>query len=493
MRRASMGWAALFGAALAGCGSRVELPPPLPPLTPTPDAEFRANAPPLTAEPALRVHDIRSAELENGMTTLVVERPELPLVTLVYVNRAARDDGAPSNAGLAELAARMLNEGTRLENGEVLRKLRISGELPGWSVNSAGTAIAITTLASGADKAAWLLARLVQHPVFDADALESARGAQSQALFSRSLSISSQLNELALEGLYGPDHPLALPFKAFGSNLRGFSGHQVRSFYSRQYGPRDSALIAVGAVQAEAIFTLARRHFGPWSPAQGQVPPEPAPPAVIPRGDREIRIGAIAGGTSDASLVVALPCAGLSDPDALTFDLIAMLIGGLAVSRSAATLRHDTGISYGVHAACYQRRTAGRFLIELSADLDRAGESLEKILAEIRRIKSSPVTLAELETAKMRLLGQTAAAVSSTPGLAGTLANLYLNALPLDHLATLERRVRAISPEQLQRAAARYFDAQIGVAVYGPPRLLHDQLVDLGDVEWSVLKTTRPE
>lgn len=491
MRRASMGWAALFGAALAGCSSRVELPPPLPPLTPTPDAEFRANAPPPAAEPALRARDIRSTELENGMTTLVVEQPELPLVTLVYVNRAARDDGAPRNAGLAELTARMLNEGTRLENGEVLRQLRISGELPGWSVGSAGTAIAITTLASGAEKAAWLLARLVQHPVFEADSLERARVAQSQQLFSRSLGISSQLNELALEGLYGPDHPLALPFKTFGSNLRRFSGHQVRSFYSRQYGPRDSALIAVGAVQADAIFTLARRHFGAWSPAQGQVPPEPAPPAVVPRGDRKIQIGAIAADTSDASLVIALPCAGSSDPDALAFDLIAMLIGGLTVSHSAAALRHDTGISYGVHAACYHRRTAGELLIELSADVDRAGESLEKILTEIQRIKSSPVTLTELEAAKMRYLGQTAAAVSSTPGLAGALADLYLNALPLDHLATLERRVRAISAEQLQRAAARYFDAQIGIAVYGPPRLLHDQLVSLGDVQWSMLKTTK--
>jgi predicted Zn-dependent peptidase len=103
------------------------------------------------------------------------------------------------------------------------------------------------------------------------------------------------------------------------------------------------------------------------------------------------------------------------------------------------------------------------------------------------------VTQDELEAAKMRYLGKTAAAVSSTPGLAGALADLYLNALPLDYLATLERRVRAISAEQLQRAAARYVDAQIGIAVYGPPRLLHDQLVSLGDVQWSVLNTTKPE
>ncbi|WP_437970592.1 pitrilysin family protein [Sorangium sp. So ce260] len=493
MRRARTWWTALIGATLAACGSRQELPPPVSPLTPTPDAEFRATAPPLAAEPMLRVQDIRSMELENGMTTLVVERPELPLVTMVYVNRAARDDGASRNAGLAELTARMLNEGTRLENGEVLRQLRISGERPRWSASPVGTAIAITTLASGADKAAWLLARLVQHPVFDADALENARSAQSEALFSYSLRISSHLNELAFEALYGPEHPRARLINDSSSNLKGFSGPRVRSFYSRQYGPRDSALITVGSVRAEAVFALAGRHFGAWSPAEGQAPPEPAPPALVPRGDRTIRIDAVAGAASDASLVVALPCAGWSDPDALAFDLIAMLIGGLSVSRSAAALRHDTGISYGVRAVCRQRRTSGEFLIELSVDVDRAGESLEKILTEIRRFKSSPVTRAELETAKMRYLGQTAAAVSSTPGLAGSLADVYLNAQPLDYLATLERRVHAIGAEQLQRAAARYFDAQMGVAVYGPPQLLHDQLVGLGDVRWSALKRTSPK
>lgn len=42
--------------------------------------------------------------------------------------------------------------------------------------------------------------------------------------------------------------------------------------------------------------------------------------------------------------------------------------------------------------------------------------------------------------------------------------------------------MHAVTPEQIQRVAARYFAAQSGVAVYGAPRLLHHQLRDLGEV-----------
>jgi hypothetical protein len=101
-----------------GCRS---VPKPMPPWTPTADADFRARAP--AAEPGrplLHAPDVERAELENGMTILVVERPELPSATVSYVNRAARDiDSSGSGmAGLSSLTLEAITRRTTVKPGE---------------------------------------------------------------------------------------------------------------------------------------------------------------------------------------------------------------------------------------------------------------------------------------------------------------------------------------------------------------------------------------
>lgn len=492
MKGARTWWLALLGVALAACSSRAELPSPVLPLTPTPDAEFRARAPQLEPPPALRAPDIHVHTLDNGMTVLVVERPERPLLSLGYANRAAHDDDVPGRAGLALFTARALNAGTRLENGEVLYKLRIGGITPGLWASWAGSSVGVTTLASAAPQAVWLLARLVQHPIFDPALVEALRVDRSEEIFSSSLSIMNQLRWSALEVLYGSDHPLAVSRRMAAANLRRFSADMVRDFHAQHYGPRDSALIAVGAVRAADVVELARRHFGAWSPAQqGPARPAPSAPALVPGAGRDLRIEGIEGDEAQARIVVALPCPGSSDPDGLAFDVIAVLLGGLTLSRPVVALRHDTGVSYTLDASCVQRPTSGDFFIQTSVEPGRARDALTTILDEVRRLTRAPVSREALESAKRRYLGLVATDLTSTPWLASRLTQNYLHALPLDDLATLEARVHAVSPEQIQRVAARYFAAQIGVAVYGAPRLLHHQLRDLGEVRWSVLKETR--
>jgi zinc protease len=91
--------------------------------------------------------------------------------------------------------------------------------------------------------------------------------------------------------------PNAHNFYGDFEDLDAASLHDVREFFRTYYTPRNAALVVVGDVEANEVFALAERHFGPIP--TGPVPPraavEEAPPGEERRGVAEEKFGSLRG------------------------------------------------------------------------------------------------------------------------------------------------------------------------------------------------------
>jgi zinc protease len=450
------------------------------PLTPTPDAPFRARPPAVeTAEPSVPL--VHSSELDNGMTVIVVERPDLPLVSLEVVNRDAHDDNTRSERGLAAFTARLLNEGTLLENGEVWRHLRINGVLPWRGATPEATYVGITVPAAGVDQGVGILSALVRRPVFDEQALELAQVDMSNAIFDQAVHGEHELKDLALTALAGPDHPAVDAPLGSGENVVRFSAAAVKRFHDQHYAPEKAALVVVGAVDTAEAFELARRHFGAWPARNRSAGPAPAALEYV---QERAKIQGLYGWKDEAYFALALPCPAASDPEGVDADLLGMVLANLTLSRSRRTLRHDQGVTYGVHASCERHPGYGVFWIQFGVEPDQAGTALTAVLAEVARLRETPVSPSELARAKSRYLAGLAEELSTNRGAAGLLAHFYAQGLPLDELTRLVEGVQAASAENLQRTATLFFNGRVGIAVGGLPRLLEPELARFGGGQW---------
>lgn len=466
---------------LAACSHRTALPEPTRPLTPSPDAPFRATPPDVEVTP---VHppEVRTADLANGMRILVVERPALPLVTLIWTSQAAHDGDSPREAGLAALTAHALTQGTRLSDGRELAYLHVNGEAPLIAFDRDGTLVSIhaptADLAMGVDT----LAAIVRRPLFTPAGIQAARGDQLEAMHHESLGIQYRLRDTALLGLFGEQHPPVIPLGNH-ANVMGFTPDAVSRFHAARYAPESSALIAVGAVTLADAVALANAHFGDW-PRSGTPPaPAPAPPPRPLEPSKPIQ--GVSGAGSRAYFTVALPCPSSGDAREADLDLLAMVFANLPLSRTTRLLRHEEGISYAVTAECETTRTMGTFWVEFAVEAERGGDALALVMNEIKRLRAEEVPAPELELAKVQLLGRIGGYLSTNTGVARMVALSFLHGEPPDSVTRWIERIRAVTSAELRESARLYWDQHIGLATYGPRDRIEAGLARFGSAEWS--------
>jgi zinc protease len=468
-------------AVLAACSQRPALPAPTLPLTPSPDATFRAQPPPVEVTP-LTPPEVRSAELANGMRILVVERPALPLVSLAWASQSARDSPALHERGLAALTARALTQGTELTDGRVLAHLRINGESPAISVGEDGTILHVHTPAAGLSVAAEILAATVRRPKFTPQGIQVARADQLETMLWHSLHVDRELRAAALLALFGPEHPPVTPFGRHADVL-SFTQDAVSQFHAAHYGPDNSALVAVGAVNLEQMVELAQRDFGDWPRSEA-----PAPVAARPAPLASWRpVQGLAGGGDQARFAVALPCPPPGGTPEADFDLLAMVLANLPLSRATRLLRHEEGIAYAITARCEQTGNRGMFWVEFGVEPQHGGHALALVLDQMQRLRTEGVPSRELDLAKIQLLGHFGGALSTNEGVLKIVTIGFLRGQAPDDFARWIENVQTATSSRIRETAKQYFTGRVAIATYGPRDAIEAGLGQFQPAEWRPL------
>jgi zinc protease len=147
-----------------------------------------------------------------------------------------------------------------------------------------------------------------------------------------------------------------------------------------------------------------------------------------------------------------------------------ILGGGSFSSRLYDEVREKRGLAYSVgtylapfeHGAIFGGATATR--------ADRADESIALIEAEMRRFAADGPTEEEVAKAKSYLIGNYPLHFDSSVEIAGQLLSIQLDDLGIDYVNRRNDLIRAITVEDVRRAAARLFgDGKLIVTRVGQP------------------------
>jgi zinc protease len=143
--------------------------------------------------------------------------------------------------------------------------------------------------------------------------------------------------------------------------------------------------------------------------------------------------------------------------DYFGLQVMVAILGGLFNSRLQKLLRDERGYTYGVTASFDLRRRAGPFAIRTAVQADASGDAVRLTLEELRRIRSEPVTDAELAEAREYLTGSFALRHATSTQVAGAVAELVVQGLPDDELDRYRAGIAAVDAGQVM-AAAQHID-----------------------------------
>lgn len=452
----------------------VEAPPPPPP--PDPEA-FRATAPAPSAPRPYKFPNVERLTLDNGLRVLVAPTTSAPLVTVRAVIRSGGAHDPANHAGLATLAADLVDEGagkrTAIQIAEELGNLGASLD-SGADYDASFVALDIlnTQLARGFD----IFADVVRRPKFaNADFAREKEDRLTTLLQQRDQPTVIAANAFA-HRVYGST--------AYGSPLSGtdktvaqITRKDVRDFYARHWIPNNTSLIFTGNVDGATARALAEKYFANWKRGKDVSGVTIVAPAVersqLYLVDRpaavqsEIRVGhaGVPRGTDDYFALL----------------LMNSILGGQFTSRLNLNLREKHGYTYGARSQFTYRRQAGPFFASTAVRNAVTMESVRETISELRRLGSGDITDAELTFSKNYLMGVFPNTVQTASELAQRVHELEIYNLPEDYFDRYRERIAAVTKEDVVNAAKEHVNPdRLVVVVVGKAAEVREPLKTLG-------------
>ncbi len=257
--------------------------------------------------------------------------------------------------------------------------------------------------------------------------------------------------------------------------LKALKLEDVKRCYSDFLGASNSELAIVGDFDPDEITRLVTQLFGDWKSPEpyARIPLPFQPVAPI---DRQIVTPDKANAVYRAGMNLKLRD---DSPDFPALLLGNYLLGGGSDSRLLRRVREQEGLSYSVgsYVTADSLDEHGVFgVYAIYAPQNRARlESL--ILAEIRKALAQGFGAAEVETAKRGLLQARKIARTQDEALAGRLSSYLYLGRTFAWDEQLERRVAALTPQEVLAAMRKYLDpARLSIVKAGDfPKVANTQ------------------
>ena len=436
-------------------------PPGIAIVTPAPEGQ-RVTPPAPGAPVAPVIPEPAETRLANGMRLIVVPRHDLPLVSASLMALGGGRNDSPGKAGANSLMSELLIKGTRTRSAtEIAAAIERLGGAIDSGVSRDGSGISLTVKADAAPDALAILADVARNPVFAPEELERAR---TQAVDAVTVSLQNPGTLAALtanRAVFG-NGPYAHPLGGTPTSLARITRADIVSAYAQSWRPDQSALILVGDITVARARTLATRLFADWKASGTPVATVMNLPRPIPR-----TIVVDMPDAGQAGVVLARPGIAHDDPRYYPVQLANATLGLGFTSRLNREIRIKRGLAYGAGSSAAARRLGGVIAASTQTKNASAPEVVALIRGEMERLATEAPDAAELDTRKAVLIGGFARAIETNSGIAGTLGDYVLDAVPVDELGRYIPSIQAVSPTQVAEAGRLFDPSAASIVVVG--------------------------
>ena len=392
----------------------------------------------------------------NGITVLVLEQHFLPIVEIHALIKAGSAQDPPDKAGLANLVASLLDEGTTTRTSKQLAEQIdfIGGTLEAKASEDFTTA-SIRVLKKDADLGFTLLADMLQRPAFHKQEFERIR----TQLLGEMASDNDDPGHIAMKAfnqLVFHGHPYRWPVNGTEETINKISLADVQTFYGREYSPSHVILTIVGDVTLDQAAALVQAHFGTWkkiaATARSQKKPLPVERKTVQLIEKDL---------TQSTIVIGHGGLSRAHPDFYSVTVMNYILGaGGFSSRLMDSIRDKQGLAYGIMSHFDARLMPGSFWVNLQTKTETTNQAIAGVLTEIKSIRDQPVSDQELAEAKSFLVGSFPLRFDSTAKLAQVLAQVEFYGLGFEYFTQYPKWIDRVTKEDVQRVAKQYLDPQ---------------------------------
>ena len=250
-------------------------------------------------------------------------------------------------------------------------------------------------------------------------------------------------------------HPYGNPVIGWPSDLQRLMRRDAMDYFTTYYSPSNCVMALVGDVKTAEVRRLAEKYLGGWQ--RQELPRLPITDEPEQQGERR----RIVEFDAEPQLQVAWRTVEEGHPDQYALDVLSMVLGGLYSSRFDETIVQKDRLASRAGTGHPTYRYGGYFSASGTVRADHGTEELEAAFErEIRRIQEDGVTAEEVERAKTAVEASRVRGLKSNMGQAMRIANAVFTSGGIAYMDDYERRIEAVTPEQVRDVAVRYLKPQ---------------------------------
>jgi len=402
----------------------------------------------------LSLKDTQRVELPNGLTLLLYERHRLPIVVAeAYVRNVAMLE-PEDKAGVANLLANMLQEGTKEHSGPEIAEMI---EDVGGVLAMTGSGGSVKVLSPDRKVGLGVLFECLSQSDCPRDSLERVRKQMLGTIEDQERQPEERASSLYRELAYGK-HPFGRSLLNEKGNIAKLSRTDCLTFYRKVFVPNNTLVAVVGDFDAKAVVEEIKELTKDWKKAD--LPKVEAPAVEKPAKFTQ----KILSMPQAQQLHFYMGHVGIRRDDSNYYKLRVMDYvlgtGPGFTDRLSARLRDRQGLAYTVSANITDtaEEQPGLFTCYIGTDPKNFHKVKTQFLEELNRIRDEEPTKSEVEDAKLYLIHSLPLRFTSDAAIALQLLFIERNHLGLDFFEEYVKGVEAVTPADVQAVAKKYLD-----------------------------------
>lgn len=405
--------------------------------------------------------------LPNGITILSRANFNSPTLSIKgYLHSGSLFD-PQDKLGLSYLTAFGLMTGTENHDFQSLyNEVESVGASLSFSAGTLTTSFSAHCLSEDLSLIMGLIAECLRSPTFPEKEFNRQKNQMLTALAIRAQDTSA-MAALLFDQIVYAGHPYQYPEEGYTETVQAIQREDLVDFYHRTYGPKNMAIVIVGAVEPQKAVNAVVNALGNWSNPNQETLPEI--PSIQPLNNR-IQKALNIPGKSQADIVM-----GTYAPDRLSPDFHALRIGNNILGefgmmgRLGQSVREDAGLAYYAYSSLSISLGPGAWEMIAGVNPANIDQTIALITEEVRKFVKEPVSEDELSDSKSYFLGRMPLTLESNSGVAVSLLNIEHFNLGLDYFLKYPEHVKAITATDILEASRKYLDPdRLAIASAGP-------------------------
>ena len=422
----------------------------------------------------------QEADLSNGVHLIVLEDHRTPLVSFqMIIDGAGGYYDPPNLPGLAGFTATIMRQGTATKSSEQISEQldRLAASVGvGAGLSSPSASVTGSGLTNNLDTVLALMADVLLHPSFPQDEIDRFKTRTRAGLMNQRSQPAFLAQERFNQAVYG-NHPAAR-VAATPQALDALTREALVEFHKAHYLPDRAVLAVAGDITLAQAKAKAETAFSAWAKTGATISaPVDPPPIAGPSIALIVRPGSV-----QTTLLVGTQSIQRTDPDYEALTVANRTLGG-PFARLFEHLREQKGYTYGASSGFSATRFRGAWNASTDVRSEVTDPALTDLIDEIRQMRDTPIVDKELADMKRAIVAGFARTLENPEVLLNNYIDSYQYKLPADYWDTYPARIEAITVDDVQRVAKKYWTpARLQIVAVGDRAKVEPALKKLGNV-----------